>query len=125
MVVVLVNVLRTDPRPLKRLLVRQARQNPKHHRRPRLDLNVHQPVAHTLRDVLEVHGGPFDEDSDGDEDVVGSGGSGGGLGRESREGGRRGGGEEVGCAGGDEGAEKGVGGEGVGAGDDPESERRE
>jgi len=51
--------------PLQRLFFSQTSQNSENHRRTRIQLNPHQSVSHRVRDVFEMHRGPFDQDSDG------------------------------------------------------------
>jgi len=55
----------SHPRPLKRLVIRQSRQHPKHHRDARIQLDPHQAMRDGIGDVLEVHGRAFDQDAYG------------------------------------------------------------
>lgn len=75
----------SDTRPLERLLVRVAVQHAVNDGHARLELDPHQAVRDGVRDVLEMLGRAFDQDSDGDDGGEGalerSGGGGSGRGR--------------------------------------------
>lgn len=51
------------PRPRMRLLLRQASQHSKNNRTPSVQLHLHQPMRHRIRNIFKMHRAPLNQHS--------------------------------------------------------------
>lgn len=57
----------TNARTLQRLVVGEGRQNAKNHWNASVQLNPHEGMRNTVTNILKVHGGTLDENTDRDD----------------------------------------------------------
>lgn len=60
-----------EPSPLQALFLVEDRQQSENHRDPRVQLNPHQSVADSVRDVFKVHRRTLDEHANRDNGIEG------------------------------------------------------